>query len=832
MAFDAPNREEPAGVGALAGSRAYIPTNMALYEIDVEKGKRVRRVPWARPEMEAGNVTVAGGFLITTTRERLNCFYDKDLLEKRITRAAEEHPEDPQAALRAARMCLRNEKLRDALRFFEKAKKLSLPTSPMAREAEHGLYLATMKLAETAWEKGEQGGAAVLYRSALGYAPGKREKIKAILQILEYHKRAGPDDAIEGIYRELIRDFSGFSYSFPAETSPVPADLWARFQLARHYYAKQRPAAAVLEYQTVIANFADVPFQIGPSRGPAGALAEEAIDTLITVAGRGVYKVFDEKAAALFEKGTKTRDVEVLGEILVRFPNALVFGDTLLTLGRIHMEAGNHEDAAGALKHFLRKYPRGDKTAQALFLLFRALVKQKRHLDARRVLVRLKKSFPFAELEGVKEGPKKAGAWATAKLKEKTFRLMQGATLREDVKYKDGATQWEARFHAKPFLLPMSGTRPFEIFPFVVVRVGKEIRALSVKDGEVVWTAPVQRDPRRVFFAGKALVVVESQQILGLSPESGKRLWARTFPNHGLVMAATVREDVLAATVRVYAGKRRDFSLVVMNADTGEDLFEPRRLGSWGGKSLPTVGAELVVGYVRESRPPMIFVFDLVNGRELMAHKVRDSRDLLQCTPKLFEEERRLVYCTLDAVVALDLSGRRAWSSPVGMIDRDSLVRYGGTVILSRRDPMKGHEIMAFRVEDGEILWRKHSDLLNIWHRDVIGASLFVMGMTGREVKLLRMRIDTGEAELSALINDRPGFPPTMRLGHRFGVAKIVWRSRQRSPLESAFRILDQDSGKIVHVLPLEEGTLAEDFIVIDGRLVYAQRDKIIAWGR
>ncbi|MHC4780821.1 MAG: outer membrane protein assembly factor BamB family protein, partial [Planctomycetota bacterium] len=204
--FDA-NSESPAGAGAMAGDRVYVPTDKALYIIDVKTGKRLRRDAWANPLLESGNVSVAGGFIITAAKERLNCFYDRELLEKRITKAAAERPKDPNAALRAARVCLKNGNLGQALKFYRKVQELALPGSKLAKEAKHGIYMTTVDLAEEARKRGDRADAAALWEKALVDAPGKREKLETLQNILDYHRLARHDGKVVKIFRGMMRDF-------------------------------------------------------------------------------------------------------------------------------------------------------------------------------------------------------------------------------------------------------------------------------------------------------------------------------------------------------------------------------------------------------------------------------------------------------------------------------------------------------------------------------------------------------------------------------------------------------------------------------------------------
>ncbi|MHC4779014.1 MAG: outer membrane protein assembly factor BamB family protein, partial [Planctomycetota bacterium] len=625
-----------------------------------------------------------------------------------------------------------------------------------------------------------------------------------------------------------MRDFRGTLHAFKGESSPAPVEVWALFNLANHFITSGRPSAAVQEYQRLVENHTDVPFHLRDKRGPSGKLATEAIDELIARQGRGVYEKFDKVAKALFEKGVKARETQPLTEILVRFPNALVFGPSLLALGRIHLDLEEYDLASDVLKRYLREFDRAEKAPAALVLLFTSLEKQKRFLEARRVLLRLKRRFPFAVLEGVEGGPKTAGPWATAKLAEKTFAQVRGATLREDVAWEGGKDLWDAKYPRRPVLIPTRGTRPFEIDPFVVIRLGPEIKALAAKDGRILWSTSVDGDPKKLHYSAQTLVVEENYKLFGLHPESGKLRWTRTFSRRGIVKGVTVRGDVVAATVSDYDGKTSDIWLVVMDADSGEDVVEPKRLAPWGGLSIPEVGKEIVTIYIRQGTP-RVFAFDLVDGRELMGHTVDG---LLQCAPVLFEDDKRLVYGTFDHVTALDLSGRKMWSQKIGGIDRDSIIPLGSAVVVTRRDNRGRQEVVAFDIKEGKILWRTDTGMANIHHRDAVGGSLYVMGMRGGEENLLNLDSKTGAVTMSALISDRQGFPPTVNLGLKVGVAKLVWRSPRQFKMESAFRIFDLKTGKILHVLEVKEGTLSERFTVVDGRLVYANGNLVRAWGK
>jgi outer membrane protein assembly factor BamB len=817
--------ENPTGRGAIAGDWVYVPTDKALYVFEAKGGRCVRRTPWTHPAAEGGNVTVAGGYLLTTTRGRLNCFVDRGRLEERIKRDALERPRDPLAALRAARVCLRNRNMREALQFFRNAENLSGPADPLRDQARLGIFQTLGKMGESAWRRGLKGEAVSLYRQSLPYAPNDEKKVFTLLQILDYHRREGKNEEVVNSYNELIRDYPRVEYAF--EGDPVRVEIWARFGLARHYASSGRPSQGVVEYQIIIDRFRDLSFRLGTEKGPAGKLAKQAVDALMERHGRGVYAPFEKKAKDLFNEGMRKKDAHTLHDILRLYPNAKVIEKALIALGRMHFDREEVEQADEVLKRFLREFTRSESIPQVLALLALTLEKQDRYLEARRVLVRLMKRFPKTRLDTLPQGAQEAGPWATGKLNAKVYQRVKGSEGRSDLAWKGGKKLWTVECPNKPVLFPVDGVRPIEVTPLVLARVGREFRVVSTLGGETLWSTKAIRDPKNAAFAGRTLVIQEPYALWGFSLESGEKRWTRTFSNHGVIKGMAVKGDIIAVTVLGLDGKANTLWLALLDGDSGEYILPPKNLEQWGGVSIPAIGVEVVAAYIREGAP-RIFAFDLVDGRELMAHTVKGW---LQCPPVLFESQRRLVYCTMEAATGLDLSGRVVWSFQVRGIDRSTLLRLGEVVAFSRLAEDGVYELVALNVKDGRILWQEETKMQNIKHKVAVGKAFYLLGMRGNEQRVMRFERDTGKLGMVALVNNRPGsFPPSVYLGQKVGVAKTVWRQTQR--MDGAFRIFSMENGKILQLVNYPKGNLSDHFFVVDGRLVYTKGSSILAWGK
>jgi|GEM_PF-2985930 len=818
--------ELPAGRGALADGKAYVPTRAALYVFDVKTGDRLRRKVWQRPEDESGNVVVAGGYLVTVSKTQVNCYFDRRQLHKRIRKRAEERPEDPAAALRAGRICLREKNLEEALRHFRRALEHAGGSTPFAEEARFGLYEISMAMGRAAWRKGNHGVAVPCFRRALEHAAGTDQKIRALLRLLNAAKIRGRIQEATGIYEDMARRFEKAKYPF--EGDPVPVILWAGFEKARFLSSSGRPAAAVSAYQSLLETHGDETFSLEGERGTVFDLAVDRIERLKRRCGDAVYRRFEEEAARLFREGETEKDPAPLREIVRRFPNASQYGPALMFLGRIHLDRGRPAGAVEILKRHLRERPRSESAAAAMVLLVRALEAANRRPEARRVLMKLKRRFPRAVIETPEGGKTKAGGWAEERLGDPAYRNLRMKPKRERLDWEGAAEVWETSFTSRPVLLPLGGARPGHVRPMVLARLGREIQALEAEDGAVRWTGAWNELPREAQFVGSNLVIRGTYGLRGVDPDKGGVLWSRPFPPRGIVRGLGTGGEVVAATVSDFREKSRNIWLVVLDGYSGEDLFPPKDLGQWGGRSVPTVGLEVVVAYIREGHP-RLYAFDLIDGRELFA---RGINDWLQCVPVLFENLRRVVYATPTDLVCLDLGGERRWSVQLGEIQRDSLLRAGDLVVATRAGKHGRIEIVAVDVKEGAVRWRSGTVLHRLDDREAADGSIFLVGMRGTETRVLKLKEDSGEIAMNALVHKGSMTPPEAWIGRRVGVVRIHRRDARSLRTEKHFSVFDLGTGKILEAHAYRETSSAEGFQVAGGRLVFTREDSIVGWGK
>ena len=353
------------GRGVVAGGTALIPTRAGLQQFSVRgEGKFLGRHPWpggATP----GNLLATERALLVAARRRLMVFYDWDNIQANAERRLQAHPNDPSALLEAGELYWKGRQVQRALQAFERALPLARQAGPRAvRRANEGLmhtWLTTSELADGTPE------ALRAARKALQYATTPEHKVRVHVAI---HNLGALDLATRIDNLKTLTEVAGTVVApLEPDARQVPVAAASRILLATLYQADGRAADAVDVLQAGIeAGITDVVDGM-----PYNERATALIDKILEDAGRAPYARHDERARALLKAAQGMDALEVLNELLARYPNASVVPDALARRAAQRLQAGQaREGAADLLALYDRARGTPEDEARTLARLVRA----------------------------------------------------------------------------------------------------------------------------------------------------------------------------------------------------------------------------------------------------------------------------------------------------------------------------------------------------------------------------------------------------------------------------------------------------------------------------
>lgn len=566
--FDPPNGRG-SGRPAVAVDGVWFPTTQGLYKASwPEKGGLVksRFEPWNNPRLEGANVVVAEGSVVIAATDLIEARFNRRDLERLVEIELAKSPDDPAVAYRSALKLLQSGKQDRALDLFERVVRRTAG-SPRASDLRMGaaarkrLFAVAMESARNALSGGRPEEARRLFLRARDAAPDPASWIDAA---------AGAADAA----------------------------------LAR----KDFPSA-VAEFQQLLRD------QGGDRR--VFDLARGRLAAILEGGGRDAYAAFDREAARRLEAARKSGSTEAYLDVFQSFPNSASAETAVLEGARAADAAGRPEQAASALRLFLREFPSSPRLLDAQVSLVTLLEKRRLFGAAAGVLRRMMRAGPDRPLS-VDGLATTVRAFAESRLSREEYRSAAGgqAPVRLSVPLKARGVHVDRDFPGGGAVLRPEGPPLVRGAGLVLLNYGQTLKAVDPETGAEAWRFAAGAPIRGAFSADDALLVATDAAVARVHPATGAVEW-RHEPGgalKGFCLAGPALCFLAADPARGHAS-----SLCAIDPSRGTALWtQPYD----GGAVTPLLGADDNVALVTQ-QPNRVHLFEAETGRRVASTPVQ-----------------------------------------------------------------------------------------------------------------------------------------------------------------------------------------------------------------
>jgi len=348
MIFSTPLSAEPQGRGLLAETFAICPTEDGIELVHLETGRLVGvkrpNVSWRewlayqeglRAAVQSGNLLIAAdaalaGKLIIAGENSLQVF-DELVNPDEVLAQLQKSPNDPVLHTKLAWHYLREGKLFEAAAQYEVALKLAQSDASHSKLVESipgELFTIYLELGDAQMAAGEFAKSTESFGKAFDRAPGKSEKLHALVKVAESRLASG------------------------------------------------KVAAAVDVLQEIVANYGDTLFS------PDGYLtvqgmtyAEARLGEVLRQHGQEHYSKYDDAAAAILD--ARPGNADAARSVLAKYPHSRLAPSCLMIIAKAAMDAEDYRAATQHLALLARRFGKATETAEAQNLLAVCLEKQK-----------------------------------------------------------------------------------------------------------------------------------------------------------------------------------------------------------------------------------------------------------------------------------------------------------------------------------------------------------------------------------------------------------------------------------------------------------------------
>jgi outer membrane protein assembly factor BamB/tetratricopeptide (TPR) repeat protein len=573
------SQEVSQGRGVLAGGRLFVPSDRALYALDVLHGGKIVHFD-VFPGGEAGGREGGGGNLVTTEGSsvfvrlgEVEAYYRAEDVCVRARKLLQERPGDPEALLEAARIYLAADKPEDALplldRLLAAAEGVAGPAGERLKSQARECLLEVLQkraYAHVAAARPEAAREAFLEAAALASDPADAASVllrggKAI-----YDGERSRLDITETLYEAVVRLYPSAlldeeRHLFDREVGRSTAASYALYYLATWSLSAGRITESAAYSQRIVERPAtDLLFQ-----GPARDRAREFLADLIRNQGEEVYAPFERQAEAALEEARAKKDLAALAGILERWPNSRAATRAALEETRVRLEKGDAAGAVASASRFLNGGPEEEYAAAALWLLSEALIKTGRVSAARAQLQRLARRYPDIEVP-VGDGRLPAAQAVARRLESAEMRAPPPAApglpavgplrqlWRRDMPPTEGVRH----------LVPEGEPIPA---PLLLFLRRTTLTAVAASTGETVWSRDIPASAGYAVSAGGALVFARESEAVAIEPATGRDLWSVDLRGnaHGAVAL-----DSMVVVMVEDPSEQDSMALVGIDATTGE----------------------------------------------------------------------------------------------------------------------------------------------------------------------------------------------------------------------------------------------------------------------
>ncbi len=668
------------GRGTVSKGVAYVPTGMALYLFDAEKGTKIAKKAWSRPDAsEAGNLVITDGVLVSAGPRGITSFFDIESIYRDILARIARDPGNPELHLRAANACIGSKTPRyaDAARHFLEARRLAGPKSALEAEAGRGLFACYMREAGDKWKLFQFSSAQESYEKALVEAPGGEDVVAVRLKLAEIHEKKSNAKAAETEYETLIRDHGGLMYDFLGTESQrsgeeIPVGLWSRFRLAELHERLQRFRQAVAIYQDVIASYRGVKYRrtLTDQARDADSAAAARIGEIVSKAGPTVFEEFNRRAADLYAKGVAENDSSLFRKVIDLYPNSDIHPKCVTALAKALLKAGKAGEAIGLLKSFREKFPSSPHTPHALHVLALAYESENLLSISKRILKQLSSEWPQVRIS-TDDGPAFAGVWAEERLKGDLYRGISALEAPPDLGWPLNQI-WTRPLppRGNPVIVRPSGLRPSSAKDSVFMLYAKSLECFSATDSKKRWEVQIDADAGGVLnsllVGSRTAVLVTDRGAIGIDLTSGRKLWKKTLPAIARVKGASIGGDVVAINV---AENHQSSGLLVLDAISGTEIFARSGLRGQFSGSVPLLGPSGIVTFTRNI-DSAVYAFN--TDSETPVFEVRAEAGFQSLPVMLANSD--LAWVSNDSLVVVGgKDGKVAWRYGIAKAQQDTM---------------------------------------------------------------------------------------------------------------------------------------------------------------
>ncbi|HYG76643.1 MAG TPA: PQQ-binding-like beta-propeller repeat protein [Planctomycetota bacterium] len=593
------------GRGTVTENVILVPTEKALVSIDVtvESGKFRPKVrssfKWIQPEIEAGNIVVAGDVLYTVSRTHVNAYFVWEEMEGKLRARIKQNASDLAAYGELADVYHKVDKFAEAI-----------------KELDTGIDLA-------AKAQNDPKVAAMLQEF-------RRKKFDALMEMGRRASAAAPQPNLAAAYESFKKALEVAQLPQQPEVLPVTA-LRGMAETAAQ---RKELALAVEHYQQIITQYGDTVYSYVPESSAKARLFAQARIEEIRKENPAAYEKLEALAKAAFEKAGS--DSKQLNAMLTSYPNSAASGLAMLKLAQLAL-AGNPDQARQHALNFLSRHSDLPEAGNATALLAIAYERGKllgpakdvlRRLASRKELMDKPVTIDPAKPDASLAAPVKAAEWAAKRLTEPQF---QNAVTSATLSHGDGKLKlaWTrpAPDHSVP--LQPSGIAPLELRRtlFYIENQSELIVQSGSERGEEIWQPrpklpqdavpkPNPQDqvrfqgffqPPRAVWAEHLLLALGSREVVAYdSREKGKVVWRKELKNPVPQQRCSLQVSFGRVVIGYPSG-----GLSILDALSGEQLWSTQVEGNQFF-TTPAIGDGFVA--IGAQNPARVTIFDLETG--------------------------------------------------------------------------------------------------------------------------------------------------------------------------------------------------------------------------
>lgn len=573
------------GLPAVAEGRMIFTTEVdgqaEAYKLDLETGMMTNRV--VLPDSRAtGHVVLSPEGAAIGSSHRVRVYYDLADLERRLEAARMRNPADPDVYLRLGEIRWRKEQHSLALDDFHRALDLARAQgragAARVRRAEKALYGLWRELARQPRPGSPITPSSVedRYEKALSFAHTDAEKVATLVDLLYSARDTDNNSVFISTARRLLESYPAHRIEVdrrilemvPAldqEGTSTLAGLAAALAAGRVLEEQGRHREAVDFYQEVILRFPDAVVG-GESAWNYGG---KAIERLMETAGRTIYSAQDRRARELLRKGRSGDDLSALRAVLQRYPQSSVVEEAYLELTRRLLEAGSYHEALQEMQHHMSRF--GRVSAPALAKYARCLDELGARGSALQILHILADAFG-QEMVRVGDRRLQARAWAEEMMGSPPYRALESEHV-PALASETPELLWThdpERPRDTVRLVHPQGRVPDAARGVVLFHRAGRMGAVDAAGGDVLWRLATHTYPWPARWHDGRLLAVLDGDVVALDPTVGRELWRNRLEGRRVL-------DLHGGHGKVYVLAASDasqgsLSLLGLNIVTGETV--------------------------------------------------------------------------------------------------------------------------------------------------------------------------------------------------------------------------------------------------------------------